>query len=205
MVQTSANKIKSDHSIPLPDNVFIDKDIYQANWDNLFVKYTEWMASCHKVTKIEEDYKGDPLDVEMFKTIKWKISDEYMSNNTMNNITWVYPPEVNTITQNNTNQLNNWYRLEIIHRFEFSSILQKMSVITSNEFDQNNAYTMFIKGSPEAILDLWDKSTCPDEYEIVYKRYTQKGLRVIALAYKNLTEFNLDNIEYIKREDYETN
>jgi magnesium-transporting ATPase (P-type) len=43
-----------------------------------------------------------------------------------------------------------------------------------------------VKGSPEKIKELSLSQTLPIDYEAVYQAYTQKGYRVIALAYKDL-------------------
>jgi magnesium-transporting ATPase (P-type) len=44
------------------------------------------------------------------------------------------------------------YRNALVRRFDFSSSLQRMSVICKNQFD--GEYRAFVKGSPEKISEL---------------------------------------------------
>ena len=74
----------------------------------------------------------------------------------------------------------------MIRRFDFSSALQRMSVICKNDYDQN--YKAFVKGSPEKILELSTKSSIPRDFQDILTMYTQEGYRVIALSYKDLPE-----------------
>lgn len=43
-------KFKSDLPIPVPANVYLDKDIYSKNKNDIMLKFVECMASCHQVT-----------------------------------------------------------------------------------------------------------------------------------------------------------
>ena len=80
----------------------------------------------------------------------------------------------------------------LLRRFEFSSGLQRMSVICRNEFDDK--YRAFVKGSPEMISSLCIKESLPPNYKEVLDIYTKEGYRVIALATKVLP----DNFNYRK-------
>ena len=91
----------------------------------------------------------------------------------------------------------------MIRRFDFSSALQRMSVICKNDYDQN--YKAFVKGSPEKILELSTKSSIPRDFQDILTMYTQEGYRVIALSYKDLPEnLTYRNIQTIQREEVET-
>jgi len=74
------------------------------------------------------------------------------------------------------------YKNVILKRFDFTSALQRMSVIAFNTL--GNSYHSFVKGSPEKIMELSDKESIPDDYEAVLGHYAQEGYRVIALAQK---------------------
>lgn len=63
-----------------------------------------------------------------------------------------------------------------------------MSVIVKNKFDQT--FRAYVKGSPEKIADLCDKSTLPQNFDKILETYTQEGYRVIALAVKFLNQMN---------------
>lgn len=163
------------------------------------------MAACHQVTVLNDDIFGDPLDVEMFKTCKWKQIDNSHEKVNEEDVveTFVYPPEVVEKMNAGDKSYENYHRLQIEYKFDFSSALQRMSVIVTNNFDTEHQYTMYIKGSPEAIKKLCTENTYPKEYDETFKKYTQKGLRVIGLGYKHLKNFDLSNIDNIQREDVE--
>jgi cation-transporting ATPase 13A3/4/5 len=72
------------------------------------------------------------------------------------------------------------YKNVLLKRFDFTSALQRMSVIALNTLD--NTYHSFVKGSPEKIMELSDKSSLPEDFEAVLEMYTLEGYRVIALA-----------------------
>lgn len=55
-----------------------------------------------------------------------------------------------------------------------------MSVIVKNFSD--NTFRTYVKGAPEKIKDLCDKSSLPDNYEEILEIYTNSGYRVLALA-----------------------
>lgn len=59
--------------------------------------------------------------------------------------------------------INNNYSVAIIRRFDFSSKLQRMSVITKNFID--HSFRAYVKGSPEKIHELCKPESIPDNYE----------------------------------------
>lgn len=80
------------------------------------------------------------------------------------------------------------YLSALIRRFDFSSSLQRMSVICKNDFD--NKFRCFVKGSPEKIKELCDPDSIPSNYDDVLEQYTKEGFRVIGLATKALPHLN---------------
>jgi len=76
------------------------------------------------------------------------------------------------------------YKNLLLKRFDFTSALQRMSVIALNTLD--NSYHSFVKGSPEKIKELSSKSSLPEDFDAVLETYTLEGYRVIALAQKRL-------------------
>lgn len=99
---------------------------------------------------------------------------------------------------------NNYrrYKLTTIKRYEFSSKFQSTSVIVRNNLDES--YRFFIKGAPEKIIQICNKSSIPDEFSEELTNHTQHGLRVIACATKPLTELQL-NKKLDDREEFENN
>ena len=54
------------------------------------------------------------------------------------------------------------YKSALIRRFDFTSSLQRMSVICKNQID--NKFKAFVKGSPEKISELCLPETLPNDF-----------------------------------------
>ena len=76
-----------------------------------------------------------------------------------------------------------------------------MSVLTLNHCDKS--LTAFVKGSPEMIHSLSVKETIPQNFDDVLENYTKEGLRVLAMGYKPIHEFDAEWVEACKREHVE--
>jgi P-type E1-E2 ATPase len=88
------------------------------------------------------------------------------------------------------------YSSAIVRRFEFSSALQRMSVVCKNEID--GKFRAFVKGSPEMIGALCLSHSLPQNFKEVLETYTKEGYRVIALAQKIMPEgFNYRKLQTI--------
>eukprot|EP00941_MAST-03F_sp_MAST-3F-sp1_P000457 g457.t1 len=76
---------------------------------------------------------------------------------------------------------------KILHRYHFSSKLQRMSVVCKVEGKTNGlpsgSYCL-AKGSPEAIKPLLVADSAPSWFDSTYRHLAEHGMRVLALAYK---------------------
>lgn len=72
----------------------------------------------------------------------------------------------------------------MVKQFQFSSTLQRMSVIVKSP--KKPWFEVFCKGSPEKILSL--SRSAPEGIHAALKGYTEKGYRVIGLANRVLPE-----------------
>jgi cation-transporting ATPase 13A3/4/5 len=99
----------------------------------------EAMASCTEICFVNGVLVGDPLDVKMFEATNWVLEEPSLAKD--ENVILA------TVSPNRKD-----YQSSIIRRFEFSSQLQRMSVICHNTID--NRYRCFVKGSPEIIKTL---------------------------------------------------
>ena len=84
-----------------------------------------------------------------------------------------------------------WGRLpqqvRILHRYHFKSKLQRMSVLASvQEGSHKPTLQVLTKGSPEAIGKLLVDGNKPSWYTESYTKLARRGLRVIALAYRDV-------------------
>ncbi|XP_032156459.1 cation-transporting ATPase 13A2 isoform X9 [Sapajus apella] len=92
--------------------------------------------------------------------------------------------------------------VSVLHRFPFSSALQRMSVVVSwPGAPQPEAY---VKGSPELVAGLCNPETVPTDFAQLLQSYTAAGYRVVALASKPLpTVPSLEAAQQLTRETVE--
>jgi cation-transporting ATPase 13A2 len=94
------------------------------------------------------------------------------------------------------------YQIALIRRFDFSSKLQRMSVIVKNFM--NSSFRSYVKGSPEKIRELCTPQSLPSNFDEVLTIYTECGYRVLALATKPLN-INFLKAQKIQRDEVENN
>lgn len=133
---------------------------------------------------------GDPLDVKMFEATGW-IMDESREagendivlctmypkdfgkmgkgSNGYSNSSGTVPSMPRSSSMSESDDINDVrnprlrrYKSDLMRRFEFSSSLQRMSVICKNMFD--NKYRAFVKGSPEKISELCKPESLPTDF-----------------------------------------
>jgi cation-transporting ATPase 13A2 len=176
---------------------------------------------------IRGDFVGDPVDVAMFQSSEW-IFDESPDERHFE-IATIYPPDVTNYIMDLENEENEArrkssvssisetssddnsapkmfknkapYMLAIVKRFDFDSKLARMSVIVKNKKD--NSWRSFTKGAPEYIRRLCNQDSVPSTFHDILKKYTERGLRVIALAYRDLYDVDYYDIMSLKRENVE--
>ena len=188
-----------------------DKSYKNLNKD-LLQYYVECLACCHCLTYVKEKLIGDPIDVRMFESTGW-IMKENNSTGTETNfnplvLNYIRPKCEEDIVvpfQDNYNveeKLKTRYEIAIVKRFDFSSKLQRMTVIGKNL--NENFFKVFCKGSPEKMRELCDQSTIPENFDEILNNYTTKGYRVLGMAGKSLI-MNFQQSQTITREAVEKN
>ncbi|KAG5864745.1 hypothetical protein JTB14_000355 [Gonioctena quinquepunctata] len=110
------------------------------------------MATCQSLTKINSELGGDPLDIKMFESTGWDI-EESNGRNSDDHI--VVKPKEGHFPEN---QL----QIDIIKHYQFSSHLQRMSVIVKSS--DSDDFDIFCKGSPEMIISLSTSSSVPEDF-----------------------------------------
>ena len=93
------------------------------------------------------------------------------------------------------------YQLALIRRFDFSSKLQRMSVIVKSFLDQS--FKTFVKGSPERIRELCRPDTLPTNFDEILEIYTECGYRVLAMAAKPLSDMTFLKSQRVNRDEIE--
>jgi len=136
----------------------------------------EIMASCHSLTSVNGKMIGDALDKKMFEWTGWILEDNN-ENKFDQLILSIVKPKLISETKNfeevQENVQNNNFPNEIavIRRFDFSSKLQRMSVIVRNLTDSK--FRLHVKGSPEVIRELSKPESIPENYHFVLNDYAK--------------------------------
>jgi cation-transporting ATPase 13A2 len=163
------------------------------------------MASCHSLTYVKNDLVGDPLEQKIFQATQWEL-DEPQHTDTQHEMAIpaiVRPMKTGVVQSEEEIDFENLpLEIGILRRFDFSSALQRMSVIAKNL--QTSETLVFVKGSPEAIGKLSRKDTLPVDYESVLYGYAHRGYRVLACGYKKMkSNFDWRKAQKAKREEIE--
>ncbi|KAG0368660.1 hypothetical protein BGZ54_001471 [Gamsiella multidivaricata] len=185
------------------------------------------MATCHSVKSVNGELIGDPLDLKMFDFTHWVLDEgglgaritnisESLQNGSKGDMggivsTVVRPPGgkqfnlEDMIANHSTHEMteaNTFLELGIIRCFEFVSSLRRMSVIVKRL--HRPGMEIFVKGAPEVMTDICLKESLPLDYTERLAYYTHHGYRVIACAYKLVTNLNFVRAQRVKREQVES-
>ena len=187
-----------------PNYKNINKDLLQY--------YVECLACCHCLTYVKEKLLGDPIDVKMFESTDWIMKENSNTGNENNCnplvLNYIRPKceeDIIVPFQDNYNveeRLKTRYEIGIVKRFDFSSKLQRMTIIGKNL--NVNYFKSYCKGSPEKIKELCNPSTIPINFDEILNSYTTKGFRVLGMAAKSIF-MNFQQSQIIPREIVEKN
>jgi len=154
------------------------------------------LTTCHNLKVVDGEVIGDPLDVKMFEYTHWHI-DEGEGLDAVHALqgrerppalvqTVVRPPGGPAFDAAQAyDEAPHFLELGVIRTFEFVSALRRMSVIVKQL--HSSSMEIFVKGAPEALVDICDRSSLPADFDDLLSYYTQHGYRVIACAGKSLT------------------
>lgn len=147
----------------------------------------ENMAVCHSLTYVKGSmigtifidclinfFLGDPLDLKMFESTKWTFEENDQQKYDSLVLAVVKSPFIQArsfIPGGNEPSAPIKTEIGIIRRFEFSSKLQRMSVVVKN-LDETG-FKVHIKGSPEKIRELCRPETVPENYHHILEKYTE--------------------------------
>lgn len=132
------------------------------------------LACCHSLNMLHGVLIGDPLEIKMFEATRWTLVDA-----------------------GHVSSEDKLVSLKTLKFFEFSSLLQRMSVVvqegdlSSESSDGSSAIGtsktwVYSKGAPEVIKTLCIPSSLPNSFDSELSAYTQQGKRVLALARKRI-------------------
>lgn len=138
------------------------------------------MTMCHNLKEYDNHLVGDPLEIEMFR-----FTQNVLPKNSDRGFHF---------------RIGNDERWNILHEFDFSHDLRRMSVLTQES--NSSSLVIFTKGSPEAIKCLclaetgtsnlliinYEYFLVPDAYDDILETYASDGYRIIACAYRVLDQ-----------------
>ncbi|OSC97098.1 Ca-transporting ATPase [Trametes coccinea BRFM310] len=177
------------------------------------------LATCHSLKKVDGEVIGDPLDVKMFEFTKWTLEEGHVAgagvvkNKAVGDRpaalvqTVVRPPGSAQFriedALKGAGKHAHFLELGVIRTFEFVSALRRMSVIVKRL--KSSSMEIYVKGAPEVMADICDKSTFPSDYDDLLSYYTKRGYRVIAMAGKSIEGLTWLKAQKMKREQAESN
>ena len=179
--------------------------------NNSMTYFLECLATCHSITKINDEPKGNSIDLKIFENLKWiyESLDKTKLFSDRDQFE-MRPKKYFQITEEqyftkNTNYIKindklNSYKLKVILRCPFDSRHQSMSVIVKNNFD--SSIRLYMKGAPEKISNLCIEETKPDNFNYIHKLYTLQGFRVLACATKLISNDSENEDEILVNEKY---
>ncbi|KAL4488415.1 hypothetical protein ABPG72_019265 [Tetrahymena utriculariae] len=149
------------------------------------------LSSCHQaVITSEGQLGGDPIDVEISQFSQWKLGHDNEK-------------------KQNYSELNDGDVLKLftLSINEFHSEHQSMSVVVQEELNgsQQNSY-LFMKGSPEVVLQKCSDATHEKlKLKSQFEALASQGYRVLGLAYKQISNEDLQGFLNKQREEQEEN
>ncbi|OJT09471.1 hypothetical protein TRAPUB_14051 [Trametes pubescens] len=177
------------------------------------------LATCHSLKMVGGEVIGDPLDVKMFEFTKWTLEEGTVAgagvvkNKAVGNQpaalvqTVVRPPGSAQFriedALKGAGKHAHFLELGVIRTFEFVSALRRMSVIVKRL--KSTSMEIYVKGAPEVMAEICDKSSFPSDYDDLLSYYTKRGYRVIAMAGKSIEGLSWLKAQKLKREQAESN
>lgn len=187
------------------DGQFVDVHPQEPKTFNIYTSLVQTLATCHSLTTINGTLNGDPLDIEMFRSINWVLIEPGQEHTRFDNLapTIVKPKsEDDNGSTSPDSTMDIPYMIGIIKQHPFSSEAQCMSVIV--RIMGHNNMNVFAKGAPEKIQSMCRPDSIPSNFYPLLHKYTSCGYRVIAMANKELSsKVKWRDVERMKRNEVE--
>ncbi|GAN11385.1 P-type ATPase (P-ATPase) Superfamily [Mucor ambiguus] len=150
------------------------------------------IATCHAVTKVGDQYIGNPVDIESYHAMQWELipttSPDYLDS--------LMPP---TGSRNTDNPVHVIRRCEFVH----ARASQSVAVLDPS----NNHVHVYLKGSFERVKYLSTDNSIPDNYDTISAKHAQEGCYVLALAHRDIGELGvnvtMEQVKAMNRDDLE--
>jgi cation-transporting ATPase 13A3/4/5 len=143
------------------------------------------LATCHAVTTLNGQFIGNPVDIEMFRSSKWKLQDKPELEEYVDTLL----PPAEAPGQSTT-------PVHVLKRFEFVHARMSMSVAVLDS--QTNKIHIFVKGAYEKIKDLSNPHSIPNDYDTVTANLARQGCYVLALSHREIDLNEIGGMEGFK-------
>ncbi|GAA5992809.1 hypothetical protein JCM10908_001348 [Rhodotorula pacifica] len=184
------------------------------------------LATCHALKVVNGEVIGDPLDLRMFEFTGWTLEEgkegvgkrsttKAAGPSTPSKVperaqtlvqTVVRPPGGESFKLEDALKAGkkhaHFLELGVLRTFDFVSSLRRMSVLVKKL--KSTSVEVYVKGAPEVMTDICDKSTLPSDYDEILSDYTKRGFRVIALAGKSMAGLTWIKAQRLKRDAVES-
>ncbi|KAI0363131.1 hypothetical protein BV20DRAFT_1068713 [Pilatotrama ljubarskyi] len=177
------------------------------------------LATCHSLKKVDGEIIGDPLDVKMFEFMNWTLEEGQVAgtgvvkSKAVGNCpaalvqTVMWPPgsvqfRIEDALKGAGKHVH-FLELGVIRTFEFVSALRRISVIVKRL--KSTSMEIYVKGAPEVMAEICDKSSFPSDYDDLLSYYTKRGYCVIAMAGKSIEGLSWLKAQKLKCEQAESN
>lgn len=135
------------------------------------------IATCHAVTILNDQFIGNPVDIEMFRSSKWKLESKAHESKDEDEYVDTFSPPATAPGEVTA-------PVHVLKRFEFVHARMSMSVAILDTL--TNKIHVFVKGAYEKIKDLSNPDSIPKDYDAVTADLARHGCYVLALAHREL-------------------
>lgn len=172
-------------------------------------RITELMACCNSIDVINGNIVGDPIEVAIQKLSGFlfenlendiQIDDEVAINapeyfrqkqNIKETLSFKIVPTYEFKTKFD---ISSDFAYNIKKYIHFDPSKRRMSVVINNPND-GSKYTVLMKGAPEVIPQYCIKDTIPSNYDAIFDNYSKRGLRLLAMCYKEVDSYKKEDEE----------
>ncbi|CAO0803749.1 unnamed protein product [Mucor circinelloides] len=150
------------------------------------------IATCQAVTKVGDQFIGNPVDIESYHAMQWEL----VPTTSPDHLDSLVPPKGSKNADN---------AVHVIRRCEFVHARASQSVAV---LDPSNSHVhVFLKGSFERVKCLSTENSIPSSYDAISAQYAQEGCYVLALAHRDMGELGVDvtmnQVKIMSRDDLE--
>ncbi|CAE7817995.1 SPF1, partial [Symbiodinium sp. CCMP2456] len=146
------------------------------------------LAACHSLVHVDGKLSGDPIEVAALQGVGWAYDSQEET---------AKPAQIpdGDGTDASISSRAGIHRARILQRFHFASQLQRMAVVAEVSGADGTAVNLsakgggnyvLVKGSPEALKPLLAANAAPGWYDRSHLDLAERGLRVLALAFRQL-------------------